>query len=108
MLRCSWRLCVDGVAAERWERGIFAKLQAETLHSGTVNLTFLDLVEEHWTWCGNANELNAAYAADGYARVKQVCIYYTSTARCETALVHDLTARSGLGDVIARTPASLI
>lgn len=37
------------------------------------NLTFLDLVEEHKDvqWVGNCNELNAAYAADGYARVKQ-------------------------------------
>ncbi|BGP57327.1 hypothetical protein JCM8202_002704 [Rhodotorula sphaerocarpa] len=40
---------------------------------GDFNLTFLDLVEEHKDvqWVGNCNELNAAYAADGYARVKQ-------------------------------------
>ncbi|KAK4331767.1 Pyruvate decarboxylase isozyme 1, partial [Rhodotorula toruloides] len=40
------------------------------------NLTFLDLVEEHpeVQWIGNCNELNAAYAADGYARVKQAQI----------------------------------
>lgn len=37
------------------------------------NLTFLDLVEKHKgiQWVGNCNELNASYAADGYARVKQ-------------------------------------
>jgi pyruvate decarboxylase len=37
------------------------------------NLTFLDVVEKHKhiEWVGNTNELNAAYAADGYARVKQ-------------------------------------
>ncbi|TFL02421.1 thiamine diphosphate-binding protein [Pterulicium gracile] len=40
---------------------------------GDFNLGFLDLVEDHPTikWVGNCNELNAAYAADGYARVKQ-------------------------------------
>lgn len=32
----------------------------------------LDYIEkdEHLQWVGNANELNAAYASDGYARVK--------------------------------------
>ncbi|GAA6058075.1 hypothetical protein JCM3770_002249 [Rhodotorula araucariae] len=40
---------------------------------GDFNLTFLDEVESHpdIAWVGCANELNAAYAADGYARVKQ-------------------------------------
>ncbi|TNY24555.1 thiamine diphosphate-binding protein [Rhodotorula diobovata] len=40
---------------------------------GDFNLTFLDLVVEHpdIEWIGCCNELNAAYAADGYARVKQ-------------------------------------
>ncbi|GAA6014248.1 hypothetical protein JCM10207_006146 [Rhodosporidiobolus poonsookiae] len=40
---------------------------------GDFNLTMLDLVEEHKgiQWVGCCNELNAAYAADGYARVKQ-------------------------------------
>lgn len=38
---------------------------------GDYNLHFLDYVmqSERITWVGNANELNAAYAADGYARV---------------------------------------
>ncbi|KAK7469175.1 hypothetical protein VKT23_003666 [Stygiomarasmius scandens] len=40
---------------------------------GDFNLGFLDLVEDHPTidWIGNCNELNASYAADGYARVKE-------------------------------------
>ncbi|KAG7088469.1 hypothetical protein E1B28_012458 [Marasmius oreades] len=40
---------------------------------GDFNLGFLDLVEDHPSidWVGNCNELNAAYAADGYARVKE-------------------------------------
>ncbi|KAG5951859.1 hypothetical protein E4U53_002104 [Claviceps sorghi] len=38
---------------------------------GDFNLTMLDHVEPAGlTWVGNANELNAAYAADGYARIK--------------------------------------
>ncbi|KAL1743970.1 thiamine diphosphate-binding protein [Schizophyllum fasciatum] len=39
---------------------------------GDFNLGFLDLVEDHPNihWVGNCNELNASYAADGYARVK--------------------------------------
>jgi indolepyruvate decarboxylase len=38
---------------------------------GDFNLAFLDHVIAHpqITWVGNANELNAAYAADGYARL---------------------------------------
>lgn len=39
---------------------------------GDYNLQFLDRVIAHETlgWVGCANELNAAYAADGYARIK--------------------------------------
>ncbi|KAI0035188.1 pyruvate decarboxylase [Vararia minispora EC-137] len=39
---------------------------------GDFNLGFLDLVDDHpkLEWIGNCNELNASYAADGYARVK--------------------------------------
>ncbi|GAA6020346.1 hypothetical protein JCM11491_000321 [Sporobolomyces phaffii] len=40
---------------------------------GDFNLVFLDEVEKHdkIEWLGCCNELNASYAADGYARVKQ-------------------------------------
>jgi pyruvate decarboxylase len=40
---------------------------------GDFNLGFLDYVEDHpkIEWAGNCNELNASYAADGYARVKE-------------------------------------
>ncbi|KAK1921586.1 thiamine diphosphate-binding protein [Papiliotrema laurentii] len=39
---------------------------------GDFNLELLDYIEKdpELEWVGNANELNAAYAADGYARVK--------------------------------------
>ncbi|PSN72389.1 thiamine pyrophosphate enzyme [Corynespora cassiicola Philippines] len=40
---------------------------------GDFNLTLLDYVEPvGLKWVGNANELNAGYAADGYARIKGV------------------------------------
>ena len=40
---------------------------------GEFNLRFLDYVEDHprIEWVGNCNELNASYAADGYARVRE-------------------------------------
>ncbi|GAA5898576.1 alpha-keto acid decarboxylase family protein [Sporobolomyces salmoneus] len=40
---------------------------------GDFNLVFLDEVEKHdkIEWLGCCNELNASYAADGYARTKQ-------------------------------------
>jgi len=39
---------------------------------GDFNLSLLDKIYEvdGLRWAGNANELNAAYAADGYSRVK--------------------------------------
>ncbi len=41
---------------------------------GDYNMPMLDAVEEHShiEWVGTANELNAAYAADGYARIKGI------------------------------------
>ncbi|WP_375141038.1 thiamine pyrophosphate-binding protein [Bacillus sp. NP247] len=41
---------------------------------GDYNLAFLDdeLAHEKLKWIGNCNELNAAYAADGYARIKGI------------------------------------
>ncbi|KAL1633259.1 hypothetical protein SLS58_011169 [Diplodia intermedia] len=47
----------------------------ERLHQvGVDTILFLDYIYEveGLRWVGNANELNAAYAADGYARVKGV------------------------------------
>ena len=40
---------------------------------GDYNLTALDYVEPcGLKWVGNCNELNAGYAADGYARIKGI------------------------------------
>ncbi|KAH7351452.1 pyruvate decarboxylase-like protein [Pyrenochaeta sp. MPI-SDFR-AT-0127] len=48
---------------------------------GDFNLQFLDYIFQTpgLSWCGNQNELNAAYAADGYARIKGVpgCVVTT-------------------------------
>ena len=49
------------------------QLGVESMHGvpGDYNLDLLDYVEPSGlNWVGNANELNAAYAADGYARIK--------------------------------------
>lgn len=47
---------------------------------GDFNLFFLDdvLAHENLDWVGNANELNAGYAADGYARVKGLAALVTT------------------------------
>jgi pyruvate decarboxylase len=69
---------------------------------GDFNLTFLDLVEDHGEgirWVGCCNELNAVYAADGYARIKQVSV--GSRARSKGTLSRDreLTSFIGAGPV---------
>lgn len=57
---------------------LFARLKqlgVDSIHGvpGDFNLTLLDYVEPSGLkWVGNANELNAGYAADGYARIKGV------------------------------------
>jgi indolepyruvate decarboxylase len=47
---------------------------------GDFNLVFLDTVVAHpeVAWVGNANELNAAYAADGYARCRGAAALLTT------------------------------
>ncbi|TRM64754.1 thiamine diphosphate-binding protein [Schizophyllum amplum] len=61
---------------------------------GDFNLGFLDLVEDHphLEWVGNCNELNAAYAADGYARVKERSLGVVIT----TFGVGELSAMNGI------------
>ncbi|PGD32592.1 indolepyruvate decarboxylase [Bacillus wiedmannii] len=47
---------------------------------GDYNLAFLDdvLAHEKLKWIGSCNELNAAYAADGYARIKGIAALITT------------------------------
>ncbi|OAL53040.1 pyruvate decarboxylase [Pyrenochaeta sp. DS3sAY3a] len=57
-----------------WER--IHQIGIDTIFGvpGDFNLQFLDYIfqVDGLNWCGNMNELNAAYAADGYARIKGV------------------------------------
>ncbi|KIY46531.1 pyruvate decarboxylase [Fistulina hepatica ATCC 64428] len=61
---------------------------------GDFNLGFLDLVEDNPNieWIGNCNELNSAYAADGYARVKETSLGVLLT----TYGVGELSAFNGI------------
>ncbi|KAN0087690.1 pyruvate decarboxylase [Tylopilus felleus] len=61
---------------------------------GDFNMPFLDYIEDHpkIQWIGNCNELNAAYAADGYARVKPRSIGVVVT----TFGVGELSAINGI------------
>jgi pyruvate decarboxylase len=61
---------------------------------GDFNLGFLDLVEDHpkIDWVGNCNELNASYAADGYARIKEGSLGVVTT----TFGVGELSAINGI------------
>ncbi|RPA99146.1 pyruvate decarboxylase [Choiromyces venosus 120613-1] len=46
---------------------------------GDFNLAALDLLPDAGLyWVGNCNELNAAYAADGYARIKEISALITT------------------------------
>lgn len=59
---------------------------------GDFNLTLLDKIYEveGLRWAGNANELNAAYAADGYARLKGMACLLTTFG------VGELSALNGI------------
>lgn len=59
---------------------------------GDYNLAFLDDVLAHGNveWIGNCNELNAAYAADGYARIKGIASLITTFG------VGELSAMNGI------------
>lgn len=57
------------------------QLGIESIHGvpGDYNLELLDYVEPSGlSWIGNTNELNAAYAADGYARIKGISAVITT------------------------------
>lgn len=64
---------------------------------GDYNLTFLDVIEAHpdLRWVGNANELNAAYMADGYARLNGFAVLVTTYG------VGELSAINGIAGAYA-------
>ncbi|KAL5597038.1 hypothetical protein BROUX41_006295 [Berkeleyomyces rouxiae] len=58
---------------------------------GDYNLVALDyLIESGLNWVGNVNELNAAYAADGYARVSGLSALVTTFGVGELSAINGL------------------
>ncbi|CNE50325.1 alpha-keto acid decarboxylase family protein [Yersinia kristensenii] len=59
---------------------------------GDFNLSFLDHVINHpiIEWVGCANELNAAYAADGYARVMPAAALLTACGAAELSAINGI------------------
>ncbi|KAI0461797.1 Pyruvate decarboxylase 1 [Komagataella kurtzmanii] len=59
---------------------------------GDFNLALLDHIYEveGMRWAGNANELNAAYAADGYSRVKSMAALITTFGVGELSAVNGI------------------
>ncbi|TIC14825.1 pyruvate decarboxylase [Wallemia mellicola] len=69
---------------------------------GDFNLQFLDFIENHprLDWVGNCNELNAAYAADAYARTSKSLATLVTTSG-----VGELSAINGVaGSMAERLP----
>ncbi|EAZ63682.2 pyruvate decarboxylase [Scheffersomyces stipitis CBS 6054] len=75
------------------------QLKVDTIFGlpGDFNLSLLDKVYEvpDMRWAGNANELNAAYAADGYSRIKGLSCLVTTFG------VGELSALNGVGGAYA-------
>ncbi|MBM7644467.1 indolepyruvate decarboxylase [Scopulibacillus daqui] len=59
---------------------------------GDFNLGFLDQIEamDHLEWIGNCNELNAAYAADGYARINGIAALVTTFGVGELSAINGI------------------
>ncbi|HEX4356685.1 MAG TPA: thiamine pyrophosphate-binding protein [Pseudonocardia sp.] len=66
---------------------------------GDYNLRLLDVIEAspELDWVGNANELNAAYAADGHARIAGLGVLVTTYG------VGELSAMNGLAGAFAES-----
>jgi pyruvate decarboxylase/indolepyruvate decarboxylase len=64
---------------------------------GDYNMEFLDriVLNENLKWIGNCNELNAAYAADGYARINGIAALVTTFG------VGELSAINGIAGAYA-------
>ncbi|OKA37511.1 Indole-3-pyruvate decarboxylase [Bacillus mobilis] len=60
---------------------------------GDYNLALLDdvLAHEKLVWIGNCNELNAAYAADGYARIKGIAALITTFGVGELSAINGVS-----------------
>ncbi|KAI9926298.1 hypothetical protein MW887_004062 [Aspergillus wentii] len=75
---------------------LFTRLRQVGVHSvfgvpGDYNLRLLDFVQPSGLdWIGNCNELNAAYAADGYARIKGVSALITTFGVGELSAINGI------------------
>ena len=83
-------------------RYLFERLSQLNVNSifgvpGDFNLSLLDKIYEvdGMRWAGNANELNAAYAADGYSRIKGLSCLVTTFG------VGELSALNGVAGAYA-------
>lgn len=66
----------------------------ESIHGvpGDYNLVSLDYIPKcGLQWVGNVNELNAAYAADGYARIKGMAALITTFGVGELSAINGIT-----------------
>ncbi|KAJ5704037.1 Thiamine pyrophosphate enzyme C-terminal TPP-binding [Penicillium malachiteum] len=62
---------------------------------GDFNLNALDYIEEcGLNWIGNVNELNAGYAADGYARIKGISAIVTTFGVGELSTINAIAGAS--------------
>lgn len=61
---------------------------------GDFNMPLLDLIEDdvELTWGNNANELNSAYAADGYARVRGAGAVVTAFGVGELSAINGISS----------------
>lgn len=64
---------------------------------GDFNLKLIDKIGNvpNMKWCGNANELNASYAADGYARIRKIGVI------CTTFGVGEMSSLNGIAGSFA-------
>lgn len=79
---------------------------------GDFNLTLLDYVEPAGlNWIGNANELNAGYAADGYARIKGISALITTFGVGELSAINAIAGayaeRAAVVHIVGTPPRSV-
>lgn len=79
---------------------------------GDFNLTLLDYVEPAGlNWVGNANELNAGYAADAYARIKGISALITTFGVGELSAINAIAGayaeRAALVHIVGTPPRSI-
>ncbi|KAJ9613436.1 hypothetical protein H2200_003378 [Cladophialophora chaetospira] len=87
------------------------QLGVNSIHGvpGDYNLELLDYVERTGLlWVGNANELNAGYAADGYARIKGLGALVTTYGVGELSAVNAIacayTERAAVVHIVGTPP----